>query len=189
MIVGLALFTQLAAACAPQVSAVTLAAVAGAESRFESLAIQDDTAGRSYTPATAAAAAAISNRLIRRHHSVDLGLMQVNSHNLQMLGLTVEGAFDACRSIAAGGRMLELNYIASHHDGGEQMALREALSRYNTGNGHRGFTNGYVRFVDDTARVTTPALGQVAAGEAPILALPQRAAVRQTRHVRRPHRV
>ena len=46
MIVSLALFTQLAAACAPSVHVDTLAAIAQTESGFQNEAINDNSASR-----------------------------------------------------------------------------------------------------------------------------------------------
>jgi len=54
---------------------------------------------RSATPQEAAARAAA---LLAQGRSIDLGLMQVNSGQLARHGLTVETAFDACRSMVAG---------------------------------------------------------------------------------------
>ena len=82
MIVALASFVQLAGQCAPSVHVDTLAAVARAESRFETNAINDNSARRHYAPPDRAAASAIAVRLIGLGHSVDLGLMQINSANL-----------------------------------------------------------------------------------------------------------
>lgn len=182
MILGLALFSQLAAACAPQVAPETLAAVVLTESRFETLTVEDDTARRRYRPASEAAAVALAERLIRKGHSVDLGLMQVNSHNLAALGLTVRGAFDACASLAAGGRMLLAQYQASSQDRGVQPALREALSRYNTGTATRGLRNGYVGRVERAAAGVVPAMARGAA-TAPEPARAPAAPARRRRHV------
>ena len=96
VIVALASFVQLAAQCAPSVHVDTLAAVARAESRFETNAINDNSARRQYAPPDRAAASAIAVRLIALGHSVDLGIMQINSANLHGLGLSVADAFDPC---------------------------------------------------------------------------------------------
>ena len=64
-------------------------------------------------------------QLIAAGHSVDLGLMQINSMNLGLLGLSVSDAFTACRSVEAAAKLLAL------------------FSRYNTGSPHRGIANGY----------------------------------------------
>jgi type IV secretion system protein VirB1 len=121
-----AVFISLASSCAPSVAPETLAAVAETESHLDPLAIHDNTERRSYQPGDTASAIGLAHRLIAEGHSVDLGLMQINSGNSGWLGLTVEDAFEPCRSIAAGAAVLT------------------AYSRYNTGSPLRGFANHYV---------------------------------------------
>ena len=127
MILELAAFLQIAGACAPGVAPETLAAIARAESGFDTLVIGVNEHGLPPVRSTTIAEAAAKARaLIAQGRSVDLGLMQINSRNLGWLDLTVEDAFDPCRSIAAGARVLT------------------AFSGYNTGSPRRGFANGYV---------------------------------------------
>lgn len=140
MILGLLLFTQLSGACASGDAAATLASVASVESGFDTLAINDNTTGSVFHPTSEDAAQRLAYTLIvKRGHSVDLGLMQVNSANLSRIGLSIKDAFDACHSIAAGAHILKDGY---------QQALRVAFSRYNTGSPVRGFANGYVHRVE-----------------------------------------
>src|SRR5271170_212239 len=84
-----AVFMSLASSCAPSVAPETLAAVAETESHLDPLAIHDNTERRSYQPGDAASAIGLAHRLIAEGHSVDLGLMQINSGNSRWLGLTV----------------------------------------------------------------------------------------------------
>jgi type IV secretion system protein VirB1 len=127
MILELAAVLGFAATCAPGVAPETLAAVARAESSFDTLAINvNGPGGGRVRPASVTEAVARARTLIAAGRSVDLGLMQVNSRNLGWLGLSVEDAFDPCRSVAAGARVLT------------------AFSGYNTGSPSRGFANGYV---------------------------------------------
>lgn len=156
MLIAPALFVVLASRCAPEVASGTLAAVAGVESGFDPLAIRDNTTGRSVVASDATKAVTIATRLIAAGHSVDLGLMQIDSANLAPLGLSVAAAFDACTSIRAAGRLLTRDYRASGQGG--QTALLAALSRYNTGNAWLGFQNGYVRKVVTIARQIVPAI-------------------------------
>ena len=100
---------------------------------------------KSTSPSDAIAVA--TDLIVGRRHSVDLGLMQVNSANLASLGLSITDAFDACRSVEAGGRVLSEAY---------QRALRGALSVYNTGDLQRGIANGYVSHVERTALSVPP---------------------------------
>jgi hypothetical protein len=129
MILELAAFAQLASACAPPTTWDLLRKIAATESAFNTLAVHDNGTNKEYTPGTEAEAAALAHYLIDGGHSVDLGLMQINSHNLDDLALSVEAAFDPCNSISAGARILGL------------------VSAYNTGSMSRGFANGYVQKV------------------------------------------
>lgn len=159
MIVQLALFTQLAASCAPHVAVETLAAVARTESGFDAFAMHDNTTGRTFHPATREEAIALATELIVvQRHSVDLGLMQINSLNFPSLGMTVTDAFDPCRSMAGADRVLVQGYSPPAAGNDQQQALHQALSRYNTGDPARGVANGYVSRVQASAEVVVPAI-------------------------------
>ncbi len=137
----------LAHQCGPAVAPETVVSVAKTESGLNPLLIHDNTTGRTYAPESANEAIARATNLIQaQHHSVDLGLMQINNANLAMSKLSVADAFGACRSIEVGARILS----AAFH-----RALRAALSSYNTGDPQRGLDNGYVASVEATA-VTVP---------------------------------
>ena len=161
-LLDLGLILSLAQACAPQVAPQTLAAVAYAESRFDPLAIGVNRGPRpARRPRDPAEAARTARALIARGANLDLGLAQINSDNLGWLGLSVEDAFDPCRNLTAAGRVLQAGYRpASANPADRQVALRAALSRYNTGHPERGLRNGYVARVERAAvrlALTTPA--------------------------------
>jgi type IV secretion system protein VirB1 len=99
-----------------------------------------------------------SKLILVDHHSVDLGLMQINSGNLADLKLTISETFDACRNVAAGARVLTAGYFAPPAGGDTQPALHQSLSRYNTGDRQRGFVNGYVARVQASAEQIVPAI-------------------------------
>ena len=103
-------FLALANRCASEVAPTTLAAVAGAESGFNTLALHDNTTRQSMRPSDVRSAIAVARRLIADRHSVDLGLMQIDSANLARLGLTIATAFDACASVRAAGKLLAQDY-------------------------------------------------------------------------------
>jgi type IV secretion system protein VirB1 len=145
-----AIFTQLATACAPQVAPQMLAAIAQVESQRDPLAIGDNTAHRAYHPADKAQAIALAQRLMAAGHDLDLGMMQINDRNLNWLGLSLDRAFDPCRSLRAGATVLT------------------ALSRYNTGSPTRGFRNGYVASVITAGRALPPVSVHRAAPIAPV---------------------
>ena len=88
-------FGQLALRCGPSVAPSTLASIARTESGFEPLSIHDNTTGTSGAPATRDGALQIASKLLEAGHSVDIGIMQINSANFPKVGLTLEAAFDA----------------------------------------------------------------------------------------------
>lgn len=147
-------WTTLAARCAPQVAAATLHAIATVESGFNPLALNVN--GRwklSRQPRNMEEATSWLRWLLANGHSVDVGLMQVNSLHFSAQGLTPETAFDPCRNLAAGASILHAAYLrmrATEPDA--QRALRQAVSAYNTGHAEKGFRNGYVARVDSAAR-------------------------------------
>ncbi len=157
MILSAAVFVQLAASCAPSVHVDTLASVARTESRLNTLAIGDNTTHRAYAPTTVEEAIATATALLNQGHSIDLGLMQINSANLRGLGLSVTDTFDACKSMGGGARILVAGYRPSVGEDA-QPALLRALSRYNTGNDQRCFANGYVHRVQFAAQHIVPAI-------------------------------
>jgi len=156
---SLSTFAQLAASCAPHNHVETLAAVARTESGFDALALHDNTTGRTYHPATRedAIASGVELATVGRH-SVDVGLMQINSANLARLDLTLADAFDPCRNLAAADRVLVDGYTAPLPGQDPQPAVQQALSRYNTGDAALGFSNGYVGRVQASAELVVPAL-------------------------------
>lgn len=145
------LILALSQACAPQVAPETLAAIAWTESRFNPIAIGVNRGpGPARRPRDAAEAARIARSLLARGANLDLGVAQINSANLDWLGLSIEGAFDPCRNLSAAGVVLRAGYRLSE-GAAPQAALRTALSRYNTGHPERGFRNGYVARVERAA--------------------------------------
>jgi len=136
-----------------------LAAVARTESGFDVLTLHDNTTGHTYHPATRedAIASGVELATVGRH-SLDVGLMQINSANLARLGLTLADAFDPCRNLAAADRVLVDGYTAPAPGQDPQPAVQQALSRYNTGDAARGVSNGYVGKVQASAELVVPAL-------------------------------
>lgn len=172
----LAAILILAQACAPQSAPETLAAVAWTESRFDPLAIGVNRGPRPARRARDAAdAARIARGLLERGANLDLGLAQINSDNLEWLGLNPEAAFDPCRNLAAADRVLRAGYRPKQ-DETPQQSLRVALSRYNTGHPERGFRNGYVARVEAAAGTLGlaprerpfPAQTPIAAADSPV---------------------
>jgi type IV secretion system protein VirB1 len=155
----------LAAACAPAVAPPTLLALTKVESGLEPLVIGvNGPQPQRLAPRSTPAAIAQAARLIAAGRNVDLGLAQINVRNLAPLGLTLADAFDPCRNLAASARLLAEGYRrANPQSGGEQVALRTALSFYNTGDAERGYRNGYVARVVAASRRSTAAGPEAAA--------------------------
>ena len=140
--------------CAPQVAPATIRAIVKVESGSNPLAINVNGGWRlGRQPRELDEAKAWLRWLMARGHSVDVGLMQVNTANFASVGLTPDNAFDPCRNLAAGAALLRDAYRrtrATQPD--SQLALRQALSTYNTGNAQQGFRNGYVVRVESAVR-------------------------------------
>jgi type IV secretion system protein VirB1 len=132
-------------ACAANVAPITLQAVIEVESRGNPVALHVNGIEAQPVASDTAEAARLAENYITRGYSVDIGLMQVNSRNLQALGLTIRQAFDPCTNITVGATILTADYAdASRLKGPGQAALQAALSAYNTGDFVRGFENGYL---------------------------------------------
>lgn len=133
-------------ACSPNVAPQTTAAIIQVESGGNPFAIGvNGPIKNRLQPKNTQQAAIVARYYLLQGHTVDLGLMQINSSNLPGLGYTLEQMFDPCINMQAGGRILSRGYhgaIKRHGEG--QNALNAALSAYNTGNYERGFRNGYV---------------------------------------------
>lgn len=144
----------LAASCAPDVAPATLLAIARVESALNPLAIGVNGAGPRPRPAhDRAEAIRTAEALLARRVDLDLGLAQINTRNLDRLGLTVSEAFEPCANLRAAGDVLKAGYRGTSADTHPQARLRIALSVYNTGHPLRGFRNGYVAKVTAAAKV------------------------------------
>lgn len=132
--------------CAVNTHPDTVKAIIRVESNGNPLAIGVNFGGnRSPRPQSANEAAQISRNLIENGKNIDMGLMQINSANMRRMGLTPEAIFDPCTNIRVGTQILSTNYAQAVQLHGEgEVALRAALSAYNTGSMVRGLRNGYV---------------------------------------------
>lgn len=164
-----AVAAQLAAQHAPSVNTGTLVAFAYHESRLHPWAIHNNTTGQTYDPASLADAVALAVPMLQQGHSLDLGIMQVNSANMARTGLTVASAFDPAASMRAGAAILAAAYqqcLRGNPAPGQaeqQAALRCAASVYNTGREQAGILNGYQARVWKAAAQVVPAIEIAAA--------------------------
>lgn len=151
----------LALSCAPNIHPVTLYALIRHESRAQQYAIGVNRKGQHLRqqPRSLAEASAAADRLIDQGIDFDAGLGQINVRNWAWLNLDSKTVFDPCRNLTAAQTVLANCYArALPRQTDPQLALRAALSCYNTGNFKRGFTNGYVGKVLTQAKIKVPAL-------------------------------
>jgi type IV secretion system protein VirB1 len=114
--------------CSPGLDPKLLTGFAQQESGYDPLALHINKMPPGWLQphaSSAADATQIAAKFVSAGYSVDLGMMQINSKNLGLLGLGLAEAFDPCRSIAAAGKLIAL------------------MSRYNTGSPTAGIQNGY----------------------------------------------
>lgn len=78
-----------------------MAAVEHVESHFVPLAIQNSMRHIVLFPSSISRAAEQARECISDGDSVDPGLMQINSHNVVPLGMTIEAALDPYRALQA----------------------------------------------------------------------------------------
>ena len=160
----LSVAVRLATEFAASVDPGTLLAFAWHESRLRPFAIHDNDTGESFFLASALEATGLARSRLALGHSLDLGIMQVNSANLARTGLTVTTAFDAGESMRAGALILTEAYRQCLHgnagpnDAEQQAALRCAASVYNTGREQAGILNGYQAEVWRAAAQVVPAI-------------------------------
>jgi len=163
-------FETLARQCAPGVHPDTLMAVIQTESSFNPFAINingDQQLPRQ--PTDAAEAIATATYLSENTYNFDAGLGQINSTNVAAFGMTWADVFEPCANLNAAAHVLTDCFVrASSREPDPQIALRQALSCYNTGSFTRGHQNGYVARVERSADLpdVVPALAPLA----PVLA-------------------
>jgi type IV secretion system protein VirB1 len=130
--------------CAPDVDQLTMRAIVEVESGGHPWVININ---RGYQlvrqPRSQAEAAVTARQLVRLGYNIDVGHGQINSSNWSWLRLNAETAFDRCTNLRAAQTVL-VDCFKRAPSRNPQIALREALSCFNTGNFTAGFSNGYV---------------------------------------------
>ncbi len=153
-------FLALALACAPQVHADTARALVSVESAFNPWAIGVVGGALVRQPRNRTEALATAKALRHAGWNFSVGLSQINVGNFDRLGLTVESAFEPCANLTAMQIVLADCFdraSASASKAADQVALRQALSCYYSGNFATGFRHGYVRMVVVAARAVPTA--------------------------------
>ena len=138
-------FSALALACAPLVHASTAHALVAVESSFNPHAIGVVGGVLERQPRNRAEALATATQLRATGWNFSVGLAQINVHNFERLGLTPVTAFDPCENLRAMQAVLSECFDRSAPDRSDQVALRQALSCYYSGNFVTGFRHGYVQ--------------------------------------------
>ena len=156
----ISVFLALALACAPQVHTHTAHALVSVESAFNPWAIGVVGGALVRQPRSRAEALATAKALGDAGWNFSVGLGQINVANFERLGLTVESAFEPCANLAAMQTVLAECFdraSGSASKAVDQVALRQALSCYYSGNFVTGFRHGYVRKVIVAARAVPTA--------------------------------
>jgi type IV secretion system protein VirB1 len=150
MLAGFMYVSGFLSRCGPTVYPATTRAVIQVESGGNAFAIGDNRLRKSFAPKTKREAVSLASLLIGQGHSVDLGLMQVNSSHLAPMGISLEDVFDPCRNVRAGTTILS-GFYRQHQTGNPALSLFQALSAYNTGRAWKG--PGYVNRILKAAGV------------------------------------
>lgn len=144
-----ATFIALALACAPAIHPQTARALVAVESDFNPWAIGVVGGELVRQPRHRREAEATARALHAAGRNFSVGLGQINVHNFERLGLTLEKAFEPCANLAAMQAVLcdcfERARAIRHAT--HQTALRRALSCYYSGDFTTGLRHGYVHKV------------------------------------------
>lgn len=152
----------LAKQCAPDIHPLTMGYIVGHESGNSNFAIgvnleKGQTKPPFEPPKNQQEAVALVSWLTTHGYNFDVGLGQINSKNFPMLNVTASQLFDGCTNLRAAQKVLKTCYAkaVSQYPAG-QIALRHALSCYNTGSLTAGISNGYVALVAAQVPQPTP---------------------------------
>jgi type IV secretion system protein VirB1 len=146
LLAGLIYSAAFLSQCGPSVAPSTTRAIIQVESGGNPLAIGDNKLQKSFAPGTKGEAVSLATQLISQGHSVDLGLMQINSCHLASLHLSLDELFDPCRNVRAGTAILA-DFYRQYPNQDPGLTLFNALSAYNTDRAWRGA--GYVNWIRD----------------------------------------
>jgi len=120
----------------------TTQAIIQVESGGNPFSIGDNTTRKSYSPRTKEEAIDLASNLLANGHSIDMGLMQVNSCHIRSMRLCLDDLFDPCKNISVGTRILADCYRRFDNQPDKTIVLFKALSAYNTGSAWKG--PGYI---------------------------------------------
>ncbi|MGZ2749915.1 lytic transglycosylase domain-containing protein [Burkholderia stagnalis] len=132
-------FNALAKQCAPQVHPDLLGRVASVESSGNPFAIGVVHGHLARQPKTLAEALATVAALDAGGWNYSMGIVQVNVHNLERYGQTVQSIFDPCTNLKTGAAILTECFERARREG-QADPVRAALSCYYSGDFLRGTT-------------------------------------------------
>ncbi|MBF9235605.1 transglycosylase SLT domain-containing protein [Microvirga alba] len=128
-----AAFLDLAAQCAPQVPAATIAAIVRVETDFNPLAIRLNSAGGPglpRQPLNKAEAITRAKTLLAAGQDLDLGLAGVPADEFEKAGLPIEAAFEPCQSLRMAARLIDNAWKVAARLGKPDAAERQAIAAY-----------------------------------------------------------
>lgn len=156
LLAGAVSLMTLAQACGPNVHPTTTMAIIKVESGGNPFAINDNTSGHSYSFTNKDDAVYKSYELLTLGHSIDMGLMQINSVHLKGMKIRYYDLFDPCYNVQIGTKILSDFYVKYSEPGmNKEQRLYRALSAYNTGSPWKGtrYTNRILAAARSNRRV------------------------------------
>lgn len=156
LVAGAVSLMTLAQVCGPNVHPTTTMAIIKVESGGNPYAINDNTSGHSYSFTNKDDAVYKSYELLTLGHSIDMGLMQINSVHLKGMKIRYYDLFEPCYNVQIGTKILSDFYVKYSEPGlNKEQRLYRALSAYNTGSPWKGtrYTNKILAAARSNRRV------------------------------------
>jgi len=155
-------FIELGHRCAPQAQIEVLAAVVEVQSGFDPLFVQS--AAVRFKPTSIGEAVSDAVELLDQGKAVQLGLAGFEGTKLGETGLSVDGAFDACKSLRAAGQLLDvaLDRAAAGGFQGDDL-VKVALRTFVKTVGGDGDVSDVVRRMVEAKRRLSPVAAKLSA--------------------------
>jgi len=127
-------FLSFAETCGPDVHPVTTVAMIKAESRYQPLAVRNNTSKQTFYPATIDEARVLVEGFAAKGDRLAIGLMQVTTPWVTRYNIKPADLLDGCTNVRIGTSILRANYEACTRVGRSPKATLEcALSMYWSG--------------------------------------------------------
>lgn len=146
--------------CVPNIAQASMLAIVQVESKGNPLALNLNKGYRlQFQPQSKVQAQKWIEYLDKHNYNFDIGLAQVNIKNVNKYGHKATELLDPCTNLKIGSSILIKSYTSALPGSkSPDEAWQKAISAYNTGNFHSGFTNGYVGRVYANTNKTVLAL-------------------------------